>query len=658
LHEFWVGIDILNINFLCKRWFPAILLVLLAGITVYSNTFQVPFVLDDQSSIVNNIAIKKLGNVFYAYKIDLKFIQNRFVGFLTFALNYHFGGLNVAGYHAVNLLIHLAASLLVYTLLCLTFRTPYFQEMGRQSLSPQSSVLSPQFFIPLFGALLFAIHPVQTQAVTYIVQRLTSLATMFYLLSVVLYIKARLSIEKSQVLSQEVGGDSLNSELRIQNSKEKNYSSLLSPYSLLFYIGSVLAAVLAMKTKEIAFTLPFAVLLYEVCFFQGPWKRRLLYLLPLLATLPIIPMSVIDIGGPSGDIVSDAENQLRVGSSMSRMDYLFTQFRVIVTYLRLLVFPVKQNLDYDYPVYTTFFTTPVLLSFLLLMSIFGLAVYLFFTSRLHLSSAGSYNDTPQSKSFLRLIAFGILWFFLTLSVESSLVPIKDVIMEYRLYLPFFGAAAAFVMIFYLMVEKLTGPTSGKLLYMGAALLVIVFGFATYQRNHVWGNAIRLWQDVVVKSPEKGRPLNNLGVALDKAGRRQEAFKTLSRAIKVDPNYYKSYYNLADLYLVSDQPDVALQLLQTSIKLNPYFTEAYVSLGAALMRAGKFREVTIFLEQNLDRIGDNAEARFYLGASYAFLGNREAAMRELAVLSRLDASYAANLRGMMGLRPKQVMPQEK
>ena len=100
------------------------------------------------------------------------------------------------------------------------------------------------------------------------------------------------------------------------------------------------------------------------------------------------------------------------------------------------------------------------------------------------------------------------------------------------------------------------------------------------------------------------------------------------------------------------------LLQIAIQLNPDFTEAYVSKGAALMRAGKFREVTIFLEQNIDRIGEKPEARFYLGASYAFLGNREAAMRELAILSELDTSYAANLAGMMGLKPRQGMSQGK
>jgi tetratricopeptide (TPR) repeat protein len=104
--------------------------------------------------------------------------------------------------------------------------------------------------------------------------------------------------------------------------------------------------------------------------------------------------------------------------------------------------------------------------------------------------------------------------------------------------------------------------------------------------------------------------------------------------------------LADLYLVSGQPEKSLPLLQTAIRLNPAFTEAYVSVGAALMRSGRFRDVIIFLEKNLDRVRGDAEAHFYIGASYAFLGNREAALRELAIVSQRDPALAATLRGML------------
>lgn len=376
--------------------------------------------------------------------------------------------------------------------------------------------------------------------------------------------------------------------------------------------------------------------------------------MPILVTLPIIPLTVLDVDGSSDDVLSEASDQIRVQSGMSRLDYFFTQFRVIVTYLRLLFLPVNQNLDYDYPVYTSFFAPPVYLSFLLLTALLTLALYLFWLTRSAFPLVPDHGPrasvSPSSRPHvpeLRLISFGLLWFFLTLSVESSLVPIVDVIMEHRLYLPGFGVAVAFATLLYLLLRKLDRPTGGKFFILTAVLLALVLGIATWQRNHVWGDNIRLWQDVVEKSPNKGRPYNNLGVALEKAGRRQEAVNVLSRAITVDPNFSPSYYNLADLYLVSGQSRRALPLLQTAIQLQPNFTEAYISLGAALVRERLFQEAVNFLERNLDRVGDNAEARFYLGASYFFLGNREAAMRELAVVSQLDAALAANLVGLLG-----------
>jgi len=185
----------LNVNSLCKRSFPA-LMILLVGILVYANTFQVPFVLDDHITIVRDTYVHSLDN-FLPGATDYKDNRPRIFSYLTFALNYHFGGLNVVGYHVVNLLIHLVAALLVYGLLRLTFRTPYFKGEAQNSISqpsvltPQSTTLSPQSFIPLFAALLFIVHPVQIQAVTYIVQRVTSLATMFYLLSMFLYAATR-----------------------------------------------------------------------------------------------------------------------------------------------------------------------------------------------------------------------------------------------------------------------------------------------------------------------------------------------------------------------------------------------------------------------------------------------------------------------------------
>jgi tetratricopeptide (TPR) repeat protein len=631
---------------LFKRPFPAILLIMLTGSIIYANTFGVPFVLDDKLGALSD----NVSNDLAYYFANSTGYEPRFIGYLTFALNYHFGGLDVTGYHVVNLFIHLMAALLVYTLLRLTFQTPYFQA---QIASSQTSVFSPRGFIPLFGALLFVVHPVQTQAVTYVVQRLASLATLFYLLSVVLYVKARLRIEKSNARNKESEVEIQNAELRSKNSKEKKRPSFIFHISLgaiLYNIGSVLAAVLAMKTKEIAFTLPLAIALYEVFFFPGPWKRRLLYLLPILLTLPVVPMSVLATnkllatGESAGGIFSDVGEQLRAQSNISRLDYLFTQFRVIVTYLRLLVLPVNQNLDYDYPVYTTFFTPPVFLSFLLLTAILALAVYLYFTSR---PASGSQQSSPGGADpAIRIISFGTLWFFLTLSVESSLIPIADVIFEHRLYLPSVGAAAAFTTAFFLLGKKITRSTKSTLFILSAAVLVLILGFATYQRNHVWGNTMRLWEDVLAKSPNKARPHNELAVALMDAGRVREAIPLLRRALDIALPNYNTIYNLGEAYLRTGQYKAAIPLLQAAINLKPDRTTPYINLVSALIQERRFSEAITILEQNLSLLGEKPETHLNLGAAYFYSGNLEAARRELEILSKLDQNLASKLADLL------------
>jgi hypothetical protein len=184
-----------------------------------------------------------------------------------------------------------------------------------------------------------------------------------------------------------------------------------------------------MKTKEIAFTLPLAIALYEFLFLRDSIKRRLLYLAPLLLTMLIIPLSILDADRPIGEFIGEAGEAARVESGVSRLDYLLTESRVVVTYIRLLLLPINQNIDYDFPFYNSFFDPKVFLSFLLLVSIVGLGAFLLRCSR-------------SSEPALRAVSFGIFWFFITLSVESSLIPIQDVIFEHRLYLPSVGVFLA------------------------------------------------------------------------------------------------------------------------------------------------------------------------------------------------------------------------
>ncbi|MBI5970560.1 MAG: hypothetical protein HY884_05345 [Deltaproteobacteria bacterium] len=192
----------------------------------------------------------------------LDFHGTRYITFLSFALNYAAGGFNTFGYHLTNVVIHILNSIMVYFLITLIFQTPAMKPAGYGVLTPRIE------YVALAVSLVFISHPIQTQAVSYIVQRFASLATFFYLLSVLTYVKARLIYTS-------------------RNTAEGQSKSFLLPYAV-----SIVSAALAMKTKEISFTLPFIIALCEFVFFSAGEKLsvRFLFLSPFLLTLLIIPL--------------------------------------------------------------------------------------------------------------------------------------------------------------------------------------------------------------------------------------------------------------------------------------------------------------------------------------------------------------------------------
>lgn len=522
--------------------FLGILIMTLLGAVLYSNILHAPFVFDDYSSIVDNDTIKNI-------KASLNGISNsRYLTSLSFALNYATGGLKPFGYHLINNFIHIVNALLVYYLVILTFRTPH---VANTKLSTQ--------FIAFSSAFIFISHPIQTQAVTYIAQRAASMATMFYLLSLVMYIKWRLIIDQK-------------SEFRNQNLK-------LHAMCYTLYAISFISAVLAMKTKEIAFTLPVVIVLYELSFFsvspnsdlpqadRTPNSKRFLYLLPILLTMLIIPLSILNLEGSVADIAEHIDMQSKETDRIARADYLFTQFRVIVTYLRLLIFPVNQNLDYRYPVYNSFLNPQVFLPFLFLLLIFGIAVYLFYRSRFMVHSSSfiahskeSMNYEPPAMSYERLIAFGIFWFFITLSVESSIIPIKDVIVEHRLYLPsigFFIASVSFV-------DYLLSNRQVKIGLM--IVIVVLLSVGTYNRNIIWKNEQTLWEDVIAKTPNNSRAHNELGAVFRDQGKYDKAIEQFEKALKINSNYAFIYYNLGDIQYRLGNYENALAYFKKARKL--------------------------------------------------------------------------------------------
>jgi len=391
------------------------------------------------------------------------------------------------------------------------------------------------------------------------------------------------------------------------------------------YAASLLSAVLAMKTKEMAFTLPIIITLYEFIFFEGKIKKRFFFLIPFFLTMLIIPLAVIGMNKPITDVISTVLEATKVPNAMPMWDYLLTQFRVIVTYIRLLFLPINQNLDYDYPVYTSFFNPNVYLSFLFLLGIFGLGVYLFYRSlkKARSSLLIAHNHPPQSPlskggskggwcyepsamSHERFIAFGIFWFFITLSIESTIIPISpsllfmspiradiDVILEHRVYLPSVGIFITISTAAFIITNKLKSKwqIANKIVILTLIAITIALLIATHTRNAVWQDEVSLWEDVVRKSPNKMRGHNNLGAVYAAKGWFDKAIEHYQIALRLKPNiteiYYNAaiYYNLGKAYDAKGLIDKAIEHYQTALRLKPDFAEAYNNLGLVYEKNG-------------------------------------------------------------------------
>jgi tetratricopeptide (TPR) repeat protein len=299
---------------------------------------------------------------------------------------------------------------------------------------------------------------------------------------------------------------------------------------------------------------------------------------------------------------------------MSRLDYLFTEFRVIVTYIRLLFLPINQNLDYDYPTYNSFLNPNVFLSFLLLLSIFGLAVYLFYYSKKPSSLPNRQASFNLHPSTLRLTAFGIFWFFITLSVESSVIPIVDVIFEHRLYLPSIGFFVTIITSIFIIADR-PSKNWDKTKAVVISLLLLIMGTllsAAYARNNVWQEKITFWQDVVTKSPKNPRGYYNLGLAAYYNNNDMVlaaiAFETSKKS------YYKveSHAYLGNIYAYSGQYDKAISNFTIAIDKYDYAlwkdktnnAYLYYNRGQAYYESGAIdnaiKDFTIACQKGFDR----------------------------------------------------------
>jgi hypothetical protein len=352
----------------------AFCMIAVAVFITYANTFTASF--DDNPSIIENPFIRHVtwDNISHLLSTSRPTVD------LSIMLNYQLFALNVWGWHLFNIVNHIANSCLVYLLVLWTLTLPVLvKQYGEKARR-----------MAFFCALLFAVHPIQTESVTYIISRSETVTTFFYLLSLMMF---------------------------IQSVRKKNS---------LYIVGAMLFSLLAMQSKEWAVTLPAIVFLYDFLFLSegkfkpvlSRWYGYVLISLPWIIVLQKVPLfSGGDGGGPSNASFGFG---MTTSTGITPLTYLMTSLNVLWTYVRLLIVPINQNLDYDYPIAKTIFELPTFLSLLGHIAVVVAAVWLY------------------RKKGARLFPFGAAWFYITLSPVQSFVPVMDVIFEHRLYLPSIG----------------------------------------------------------------------------------------------------------------------------------------------------------------------------------------------------------------------------
>jgi tetratricopeptide (TPR) repeat protein len=524
---------------------PLVFLLLFTAL-LYGNTLYSPPVLDDRATFIDNPAVY-IDNLSLASLKQIhagRFGQTRFIPMLSFAVDHLLGQGSIARFHLTNIIIHLLATLAAYLLLLGLTGT----EIAKKHLV----LLTPASF-SLIVAAGWALHPVQTNAVTYLVQRMASLAALFYFTSLAGYVWARIG---------------------------KSGPARAGGWAIFF-----LAMLGAFFSKENSATLPLAALLIEMIFISPDLGRRILAAISRRQWLILAIIFLLLLPWAATKLAAIADGYAAGGRHFDLPERLFTELRVVVFYLSLLALPLpgRLNLDHDFPVSQSLLNPPAtLLAGLLLVFLVWAA---FRHRRRH-----------------PLAAFGLFFFFLNLFIESSVIGL-ELVFEHRLYLPSLGVIIAVVALLDWGSRFIPAPNKKELrtiFYLGMVITACTLAIGTSLRNHTWRDKLTLYEDIARKAPRKPRVYANLGRELLKADRPEEALVALEKAIALGQGESEEYFtaanNIVRIFISQEKfqeaADRAEQLIRDrpSVKLNlDNFPLLMANLGMCYWKLGRFSD---------------------------------------------------------------------
>lgn len=549
---------------------PPGLLVILTSFFYYFS-LNYPFQFDDIANITKKFAIR------FDNPLAFWWVNSRWFGDWLNRLNFEIGRFDSFWYRGFNLAIHIFAGLLVFYLIKSICQAAQEKLFFKENAS----------LIAFVCAGLFLLHPVQSQTVSYVIQaRIEGLATLFALGMIFLFVKI---FEQRNVLLQAV---------------------------LLFVLFVV--ALISCGTKEIVIVSPILMLLVDWFFISGEqwqslktriWFHAIFsiyffglmihYLSPSFATKAV--SLAIDTGNNRGNILTPGAYDI-----ITPLQFLISEFKVILHYLWMFVWPFNISVEYDWKVATTFWQADVIFPLIILSMVLGYAVYSFI-----LKKNSCY-------------AFGIFWFFVCVLPRSSIIPSPELVCDYKTYLAAVGwlfvISTGLVYCFDFLSKRIQSIAQvlspGQSVVPNAlivfSLILAVFGFGTYGRNQVWESAVAFWEDNIKKAPGKARAYNNYGVALSEAGRLDESITAYLKAIELDKFYSDPLSNIAVAYSLKEDTDKAIEALRSALVLCPNYPEALNNLGTLYIKKKDYPEAERFLLKAI-------ELRPYYGKAYYNMG---------------------------------------
>ena len=453
------------------------------------------------------------------------------VACISFALNYYSGGLDVFGYHLVNILIHLFTSIFLFLFIYNTLNLP----------SLRTGHASKSYTVAMLATILWAINPIQTQAVTYIVQRMASLAGMFYIMGMYFYLKSRTAVKNRD--------------------------------KILLIVPCFLAFVLALGSKENAVMLPMSLLLYEILIIQQEtnetFKKNIKIVFITTGLFIIICLIFWYLKNDTFSFLSGYRSR-----PFTLTQRLLTEPRIIIFYVSQLIYPMPGRLSIAHSVQVSTSLFHPISTFLSILFIIGSVVFLIYKAR----------KFP-------LFSFCYLFFLLNHLIESSIVPL-ELIYEHRNYIPSMMFFVPIAIGFCHLLDRYATKKVMKTTIVAFIIFILIgFGHTTYIRNFTWKTRKSLWMDAEEKAPNQSRVHHNLGLFYQDHGDDLEAISEFEKALR-SPVFHRkneviiTYYQLGRLFKDLGDLDRAEFYYQKAIDLRPNFSQALLNLSSIHNKKGK------------------------------------------------------------------------